>query len=305
MGNDRYLVVLTGPTAVGKTAFSVQLALQMQTEIISFDSRQFYREMKIGTAAPDEKVLSMVPHHFIFHRSIHHNYSAGTYEQDALRKLNVLFHDHHVVVAVGGSGLYMDALTKGLSEFPKVSPGVRLKLDQQFRKYGIEGLQEELLNVDPEYHAEVDLKNPARLIRALEITRETGKPYSEYRRQKPRKRHFKSIGIALSPDRSKLYERISQRVDEMMAQGLLEEARALYPYRNLNALQTVGYQEIFNYLGGKWDLETALEEAKKNTRRYAKRQLTYLRRDKSIHWVEPNDLQAVLQKIRTVCNKSA
>lgn len=303
MEQEKYLIVLTGPTSVGKTALSVQLALKLQTEIISFDSRQFYREMKIGTAPPSEKALSLVPHHFIFHKSIHDDYSVGAYEHDALKKIGELFHERDVVIAVGGSGLYMDALTKGLDEFPKVAPGVRLKLNQEFRKFGIEHLQKELASVDPEYYAEVDLKNPARLIRALEISRETGKPYSGFRKQAPKQRFFKSITIALNLDRTKVYKRINQRVDEMMMQGLMEEAKALYPYREKNALQTVGYQELFSYLGGKWNLETAVEEIKKNTRRYAKRQLTYLRRDENIHWFGPNDLNAVLTTIEKVRNE--
>ncbi|MCE2496963.1 MAG: tRNA (adenosine(37)-N6)-dimethylallyltransferase MiaA [Flavobacteriales bacterium] len=303
MENEKYLVVVAGPTSVGKTALSVQLALNLETEILSFDSRQFYREMKIGTAPPSEKALSLVPHHFIFHKSIHDEYSVGAYEHDALQKLGQLFHKKDVVVAVGGSGLYMDGLTKGLDEFPKVEPGVRLKLNQEFRKFGIEHLQRELANADPEYYAEVDLKNPARLIRALEITRQTGKPYSGYRKQDPKTRFFKTIKIALNLNRTKMYDRINQRVDEMMLQGLYEEAKELYPFREKNALQTVGYQELFDYLGGKWNLETAVEEIKKNTRRYAKRQLTYLRGDESVHWFKPNDLNAVLQTIESVRNE--
>lgn len=305
MNSPKYLIVLTGPTSVGKTALSIQLALHLQTEIISFDSRQFYGEMKIGTAPPSPKALQLVPHHFVFHKSIHDDYSVGAYEKDALQKLEELFSTKDVVLAVGGSGLYMDALTKGLDKFPDVSPGVRLKLNQEFRNFGIEHLQKELANSDPDYYAEVDLKNHTRLIRALEVTRETGKPYSGFRKSAPKERFFKTITIALNLNRSDVYDRINQRVDEMMLQGLMEEAKKLYPFREKNALQTVGYQELFAYLGGKWNLDTAVEEIKKNTRRFAKRQLTWLRRDESIHWFQPNDLQAVKNLIDDIRNEKS
>ena len=305
MSSTKYLIVLTGPTSVGKTALSIQLALHLETEIISFDSRQFYNEMKIGTAPPSPKALQLVPHHFIFHKSIHDDYSVGAYEKDALQKLEELFAKKDVVLAVGGSGLYMDALTKGLDKFPDVSPGVRLKLNQEFRNFGIEHLQKELADSDPDYYAEVDLKNHTRLIRALEVTRETGKPYSGFRKSAPKERFFKTITIALNLNRSDVYDRINQRVDEMMLQGLMDEAKKLYPFREKNALQTVGYQELFSYLGGKWNLDTAVEEIKKNTRRFAKRQLTWLRRDESIHWFQPNDLEAVKNLIEDIRNEKS
>lgn len=305
MSSTKYLIVLTGPTSVGKTALSIQLALHLETEIISFDSRQFYNEMKIGTAPPSPKALQLVPHHFIFHKSIHENYSVGAYEKDALQKLEELFAKKDVVLAVGGSGLYMDALTKGLDKFPDVSSGVRLKLNQEFRNFGIEHLQKELADSDPDYYAEVDLKNHTRLIRALEVTRETGKPYSGFRKSAPKERFFKTITIALNLNRSDVYDRINQRVDEMMLQGLMDEAKKLYPFREKNALQTVGYQELFSYLGGKWNLDTAVEEIKKNTRRFAKRQLTWLRRDESIHWFQPNDLEAVKNLIEDIRNEKS
>ena len=305
MAASKLLILLTGPTSVGKTALSIQLALKLNTEIISFDSRQFYSEMRIGTAPPSQKALELVPHHFIFHKSIHDEYSVGSFEKDAINKLEELFETKDVVIAVGGSGLYMDAITKGLDKFPEVSPGVRLKLNQEFRKFGIEHLQKELADADPAYYQEVDLKNHTRLIRALEITRETGKPYSGFRQNKPKSRFFQSMTIALNLNRADIYDRINLRVDEMMLQGLMKEAKELYPFREKNALQTVGYQEIFSFLGGKWNYETAIEEIKKNTRRYAKRQLTWLRRDESIHWFEPNDLAAVLELIENTRNEES
>lgn len=273
-----------GPTASGKTALSIELAKHFDAEIISCDARQFYREMEVGTAKPDAEELAAVAHHFINSHSIHENYSAGDYERDALAFLDSYFQEKRVAVMVGGSGLYVRMVCEGVDEFPEVPAGTRSALQALFEVEGIEALQAELKSKDPSYYEQVDQQNPVRLIRALEVCRASGQPYSNFLNQPKKKRNFKAIKIALDWDRQKLYDRINKRVDLMLEAGLEEEARKLYPHRHLNALQTVGYQEWNAYFEGEISKEKAVELIKRNTRRYAKRQLTWCRREADLHW---------------------
>lgn len=282
--NKPNLIVVVGPTAIGKTSLSLALATHFKTEILSADSRQFFKEMSIGTAAPSEAELATAPHHFIHHISIDDDYSVGDFEKEALEKLDSLFKTHHNVIMVGGSGLYVDAIIKGLDEFPEVEGHIREELNERLENEGIESLQTELEKLDPEYYSEVDKYNPHRIIRALEICIGAGKPYSSFRKNKKPKRTFNTVLVGLTADRAIVYDRINQRVDIMMEEGLLEEARALYFKKDLNALNTVGYKELFKYFEGEWSLEKAVEEIKKNTRRFAKRQFTWFRKNEEIKW---------------------
>ena len=284
--SDKTLIAIVGPTALGKTKLAISLAGHFETEIISADSRQFYKEMSIGTAVPSQKELNTVPHHFIQHKSIFENFSVGDFERDSLALLNELFKNHKVAILVGGSGLYIDAITKGLDDFPRVAPDVRKGLDQRLHIDGIESLREQLKELDPGYYKTVDLNNPHRLIRALEICIGSGKPYSSFLNKQKKARPFKFITIGLMAPREKVYGRINNRVDKMMERGLLEEARSLYEHRDLNALQTVGYKELFNHFAGKWELDFAVSEIKKNTRRFAKRQLTWFKKNENTLWID-------------------
>ena len=281
-----FLINILGPTAIGKTSLSIKIANYYQTEIISADSRQFYKEMKIGTAVPEIEELKAAPHHFIQHISVENDYSVGDFEKEAIQKLEDLFKEKQLVVMVGGSGLYIKAVTEGLDDFPDVDPEIRQNLNSHLEKDGIDWLQKKLFVLDPEYYKNADVQNPHRLIRALEICIATGKPFSSFLNQDKENRNFKTINIGLTADREMIYERINHRVDIMIENGLVEEAKALYPQRNLNALNTVGYKELFKYFDGDWDLETAISEIKKNTRRFAKRQLTWFRKDDTIKWFE-------------------
>jgi tRNA dimethylallyltransferase len=295
---SKILFVVTGPTASGKTALSIQLAQHFKADILSCDSRQFYREMTIGTAKPDAKELAAAAHHFIGHISIHQNYTAGDYERAVLDTLDRIYQQQSIALMTGGSGLYIKAVCEGVDYFPPVAEDVRRILKLQFDKDGIESLQKELFNVDPEYYQKVDLFNQQRLIRALEIYRSTGRPYSSFLGKHQTVRPFQVKTIGIDWDRDKLYQRINRRVDYMMQVGLLKEVQELFSNRHLNALQTVGYRELFDYLEGKCSLEKAVELIKRNTRRYAKRQLTWCRRDQSIVWVKPEDsLETILQKV--------
>lgn len=282
------LVSISGPTGIGKTAWAIRLAQHFQTEILSSDSRQFYAEMSIGTAVPSPEELRAAPHHFIQHRSIHEPYSVGAYRSDALQRLRELFQRHPMVLMVGGSGLYTDAVTKGLDQFPDVAPELREDLIRQWKVSGLAPLQELLSTKDPVYYEQVDLQNPHRLIRALEVCLGSGKPFSSFLGNRTPPDFFTHIPIGIQAPREVIYTRIELRVDAMMEAGLLEEARNLFPHRHLNALQTVGYQELFAFLEGKTDLETAVAEIKKNTRRFAKRQSTWLRKDPQLHWIAYN-----------------
>ena len=284
--NKKHLIVVVGPTAIGKTSLGIELARHFKTEIISADSRQFYKEMRIGTAVPSEAELKAAKHHFIQHISIEEEYSVGDFERDGIQRLQELFKEQDVVIMVGGSGLYVDAVVKGLDEFPKVAPVIREDLNKELEENGIEKLQAELKTKDPEYYSEVDLQNPHRIIRALEICRATGKPFSAFRKKGSKNRIFDTLYIGLSAERELVYDRINRRVDLMMEEGLLDEAKELFPRRHLNALNTVGYKELFKFLEKEWELETAVNEIKKNTRRFAKRQFTWFRKNEAINWFE-------------------
>ena len=276
--NSKRLLYVAGPTASGKTSLAIALAQHFDTEIISCDSRQFYKEMSIGTAVPNSEELAAAKHHFIQQRSIHQTYSIGAFQREALDSLKTLFKTKDTVILVGGSGLYADALIDGLDHFPEVDPAFREQLKNQLEHDGIEALATRLKDIDPAYHQKVDLGNPHRLIRALEICLSSGLPYSSFLGNKKAPTFFKNQKIILQWDRSILYERINKRVDQMVAAGLETEARSLYPNKDVNALQTVGYREWFAHFDGIFDRTTTLEEIKKNTRRYAKRQTTWLKR---------------------------
>ena len=284
--NNKTLISVVGPTAIGKTSLSILLAKHFNTEIISCDSRQFYKEMSIGTAVPTKEELQTSPHHFIQNRSIIEDYNVGAFENDALITLEKLFNKHHQVVMVGGSGLYVDAVLKGFDEFPVVDPTIREQLMTRVKNGEINLLKNQLKDLDIETYNSIDLDNPQRLIRALEICIGTHFPYSSFKGKKKEKRNFKSIKIGLNGERQKIYDRINLRVDLMIENGLIEEARKLYPSRNLNALQTVGYKELFLFFDGIYTKEFAIEEIKKNTRRFAKRQLTWFRKDTDTIWFD-------------------
>lgn len=288
------LLVLGGPTASGKTELAIRLAQHFRTEIISADSRQFYREMKIGTAAPDAHQLQLVKHHFVGNLSIFDTYDVATYEKEALLKINELFEQHKVVLLTGGSGLFIDAVCMGLDNMPDVEQHIRDRVNQMLLEKGISALQVELQQIDPEYFAQVDQNNPRRLQRALEVYYQTGRPFSFFRKRQTMPRPFNFIRFTLSPDRLELINRINLRVENMMAEGLLEEVRRLYPHRHLNALNTVGYKELFDYLDGKVNLETAVNNIKVHTRQYAKRQMTWFRRNKDAIWLAKPDFRAIV-----------
>jgi tRNA dimethylallyltransferase len=292
--NDPLLVVVAGPTAVGKTSLAISLALHFKTEIISADSRQFYRQMHIGTAAPSEAELKTVIHHFIHHLSIQDSYNVSQYETDVLSLLEKLFQQHPVVVMVGGSGLYLNAVCHGIDLLPDPDPEIRLELKEVLARSGIAALQDELEHCDPEYAARVDRSNPARLMRAIEIFRATGVPYSSLRTNKPKSRTFRTVKIGLDLPRELLYRRINSRVDAMMDAGLYEEALQLYPYRYFNALNTVGYKELFDHFEGLASLDHAVEKIKIHSRRYAKRQLTWFKKDPGFNWFQPGEFEKII-----------
>ncbi|MCM4157784.1 tRNA (adenosine(37)-N6)-dimethylallyltransferase MiaA [Gramella sp. AN32] len=281
---NKYLINIVGPTAIGKTSLAIQIAEHFRTEIISSDSRQFYKEMKIGTAVPDPEELAAVKHHFIQHISIEEAFNVGDFEKAVLQRLESLFAFHNTVVMVGGSGLYAKAVIEGLDDFPEVDPEIRQKLNRHLEDDGIDWLQKQLYMLDPNYYKIADVQNPHRLIRALEICMGTGKTFSSFLKNKQANRNFKTISIGLTAPRELIYNRINERVDLMLKNGLLHEVEKLQDKRHYNALNTVGYKELFQHLAGAIDLPTAVEEIKKNTRRFAKRQLTWYRKDESINW---------------------
>lgn len=285
MDGKKTLKVLEGPTAVGKTALAIRWAQEENTEIVSADSRQFYREMNIGVARPEPEELSAVKHHFIACKSISEYYSASRYEQEALALLEQLFRRHDTVIMTGGSGLYVNALCNGIDALPDPTPQLREMLKKRLAEEGLASLQEELRRLDPVFYEIIDLQNPARLRRALEVCLTTGRPYSSLRTNAKKPRPFRIERYALNRSKEELHKRIHLRVDRMMEQGLLEEVRQLYPQRALNALQTVGYRELFDYFDGKIPLEQAIEDIKTHTRRYAKRQLTWLRKQEDLVWL--------------------
>ncbi|WP_291782246.1 tRNA (adenosine(37)-N6)-dimethylallyltransferase MiaA [Cecembia sp.] len=288
---------MLGPTAVGKTALCLKLAKKFETEIISADSRQFYRETEIGTAKPSFAELQEVKHHFVGHKSIWDNYDVKTFENDTLSLLESIFKKKDLVILTGGSGLFIDVVCSGLDEIPDVDPLIRKELIESFEKNGIESLQKELESFDPEYFKIVDLNNPQRLMRALEVCRGTGKAYSSFRKKTKKERPFEIIKIGLYREREELYKMIDLRMDIMIEQGLFAEASQLFEYHHLNALHTVGYTEIFGYLKGEYNKEEAVRLLKRNSRRYAKRQMTWFRKDPEVSWFQPNQENEIIKHV--------
>lgn len=301
-----YLITIIGPTAIGKTALSIQLAQHFGCDIISCDSRQFFKEMNIGTAVPSQQELTAAKHHFIQNISIFDSYSVGDFENDALAKLDTLFQENNIQIMVGGSGLYVDAVLKGFDEFPEIAHSIRENINQKFELEGIEYLQYQLKESDPDYYTKIltenpqTLQNPQRMKRFVEVCLGSGKPYSSFIGKRKNKRNFTPIIIGLHADREKMYERINLRVDIMMNEGLLEEVKELYPNKKLNALQTVGYRELFDYLEEITTLEFAVNEIKKNTRRFAKRQMTWFKRTENVKWFDyQTESQEIIQFVKT------
>lgn len=280
------MISIVGPTAIGKTALSIKLANYFNTEIISADSRQFFKEMQIGTAAPSQKELDLAPHHFIHNKSVTDDYSVGQFEKEGIACISSLHEKHTTVILVGGSGLYVDAITKGLDYFPSVSPEIRLELNRKLEVEGLPYLQNQLQTLDPKSYSKIAIDNPKRVIRALEICIGSGQPYSSFLRPHNTKRPFKTITVGLTADRDIIYNRINKRVDIMVESGLVEEVKTLLPYKHLNALNTVGYKEVFKYLANEWTLDFAVSEIKKNSRRFAKRQLTWFKKSPETLWFD-------------------
>ncbi|HXP48433.1 MAG TPA: tRNA (adenosine(37)-N6)-dimethylallyltransferase MiaA [Bacteroidia bacterium] len=297
--SKKLLIAIVGPTAVGKTAVAIDIAQKFHTEIVSADSRQFYREMEIGTAKPTVGELNKIPHHFINNLSVHDEYNAGKYEKEALTCLTNLFKTHDKVILAGGSGLFVNALCNGFDELPDGDTELRTKYEKVLKEEGIVVLQKEVEEKDPEYYSVVDKNNPRRLIRALEVIHQTGLPYSQFRKKKTVTRDFSIRKIGLQLDKEVLRERIDKRVDEMLANGWLDECKKLYEYRELNALRTVGYTELFDFIAGKNDWNTTVENIKTNTWHYAKRQLTWFKKDGEIKWFSPNDMEGICRYIES------
>jgi tRNA dimethylallyltransferase len=295
--NAKTLIVVAGPTAVGKTRLAIDLALHFKTEIISADARQVFREMTIGTAKPSTEELAKVPHHFINSHSIHDDFDAAAFADEAMEKILELFKSKDFVVLCGGSGLYIKALLEGFDEMPEVKSGIREELNTLLERDGIAVLQQELSSSDPQYFNEVDKQNPQRLVRALEVIRSSGRPYSSFRKKTTKELPFQVIKIGLEQPREILYDRIDSRMDAMITAGLFEEAEKLAPFKNLNALQTVGYQEIFGFLEGRYDRAGSIRLLKQNSRRYAKRQLTWFKKDTEMHWFDPKEFDPIIQYI--------
>ncbi len=291
---QHYLVTIVGPTAVGKTAVAIAMAKYFNTEIISADSRQFYREMKIGTAIPSAEQLAAVRHHFIGNRSVQEYYNASMYEYEVLALLDGLFDRYDVIIMAGGSGMYIDAVCNGIDDFPAVNALVRENLKSAFQQKGIDWLRSQLKESDPAYYSQVDLSNPKRLLKALEIITMTGRPYSSFLTRQKKERDFGIIQTGLNIERKQLYENINLRVENMIRKGLVEEAKALHPFRKLNALETVGYKEIFDHLEGKTSLKEAIDLIKRHSRQYARRQLTWFRKNKHVRWYSPDEPDAMI-----------
>lgn len=302
----KYLITILGPTAIGKTALSIQLAKYFDCEIISCDSRQFFKEMRIGTAVPSQTELNSAPHHFIQNKSIFENYTVGDYQNEALAKLEILFQKRQYAILVGGSGLYVNAILQGFDTFPDIDPTIRTQVQEKFDAEGLNYLQEKLQVLDAEYYNFLlqtnpqTLQNPQRMMRFVEVGLGTGKPYSSFLNQQKKERNFIPIVIGLESNREEMYQRINKRVDLMVSEGLIEEAKNLFEHKNLNALQTVGYRELFEYFEGKITLEFAIEEIKKNTRRFAKRQMTWFKKTENVQWFDyKTDLPTIINHIKT------
>lgn len=299
---DKTLIVLIGPTGVGKTELSLRMAEHFNTSIISSDSRQLYADLKIGTAAPTEEQLKRVPHYFVGTLNLTDYYSAAQYEAEVLHLLSNLFKTKDIVVMTGGSMMYVDAVCKGIDDIPTIDNETRELMKQRYEQEGLESLCAELKLLDPEYYKIVDLKNPKRVIHALEICYMTGKTYTSFRTRNTKERPFRIIKVGLTREREELYNRINHRVDIMMEEGLVEEAKSVYAYKHLNSLNTVGYKEIFNYLDGEWELPFAIEKIKQNSRIYSRKQMTWFRRDTDIQWFHPEQEQEILDYISSsVC----
>ena len=302
--NQNTLITIVGPTAIGKTALSIQLANAFNASIISCDSRQFFKEMTIGTAVPEPKELAAAKHYFIQNRSVFDSYNVGEFERDTLEKLEVLFKENPIQIMVGGSGLYVDAVLNGLDYFPEVAPEIREALLLKLEKEGIEVLQKQLKELDVETYKLIAIDNPHRIMRALEVCIGSGIPYSTFKNKPKKPRNFKSIKIGLNADREIIYNRINQRVDAMIDNGLIEEAKTLHAHKELNALQTVGYRELFSFFDGNFTKEFAISEIKKNSRRFAKRQLTWFKRDENILWFDYlTDKLTIVSQISEKINK--
>ncbi len=306
-----YLITIIGPTAIGKTALSIALAQHFGCDIISCDSRQFFKEMKIGTAVPSDEELAAATHHFIQNKSIFESYSVGDFEQEALAELDELFQKNNIQIMVGGSGLYVDAVLKGFDDFPDIDDSVRTEINAKYDALGIEYLQEQLQKLDSEYYQKIQtenpqtLQNPQRMKRFVEVCLGTGKPYSSFIGKRKNERNFTPIIIGLEADREIMYDRINQRVDIMLNEGLLEEVKSLYPNKHLNALQTVGYRELFDYFDGKTTLDFAIEQIKMNTRRFAKRQITWFKRTENVSWFDYlTDRKEIIKNIESQIKKT-
>jgi tRNA dimethylallyltransferase len=293
------VIIVAGPTAVGKTMLAIELAKNFTTEIISADSRQCFKELKIGVARPSEEELAIVKHHFIASHSIHEPVNAGVFEQYALEKTSEIFKNNNVVVMVGGTGLYIRAFCEGIDDMPQVPETVRKEILLGYERNGLAWLQEELKKLDPDFYVVGEIQNPQRLMRALEIVKTTGKSILHFRKGQKADRDFEIIKIALELPKTRLHQNINERVNKMMEAGLLNEVRSLLPYQHINALQTVGYKELFDYLNGKINLENGIEEIKKNTRQYAKRQLTWFRKDKEYTWFEAAQSEKIKEHLNS------
>lgn len=300
---EKALIVLLGPTGVGKTDLSIRIATHFHTSIVSCDSRQIYREMKIGTAVPSEQQLAAVPHYFIRLLSIQDYYNSWQFEQQALERIHALHREKDVVVMAGGSMMYIDAVCKGIDDIPTIPPALRQRLTKQYETEGLDVIRQQLKQLDPVFYEQVDLQNAKRVLHAVEVCLTAGVPYSSLRTNVARNRGFRMLKIGLTREKEELYERINRRVDAMIEEGLEEEARMLYPFRHLNSLNTVGYKEWFDYFDGKTDREEAIRLIKRNSRRYAKKQMSWFRRDSEIQWFSPEEEQEILLYVNDRLNR--